>query len=184
MRRRLLLLIAFMLAGWAFGVLDSRIPMPSSSTVFWVGNLGSPWIVLPFFFGWLQRSRRWALVSGLLTCTASMVGFFGPGGAWGPASFAFVASWLLVGALAGLAWGLFGHAWGRSRALLDGLALALPFILEPWAWSLGLGYVQGPVLIWYVETAIGLALLVWAIVANRRWETRTRGAGPWAAASR
>ena len=41
MRRRLLLIVAFMLAGWAFGVLDSRIPMPRSSTVFWVGNLGS-----------------------------------------------------------------------------------------------------------------------------------------------
>ena len=60
MRRRLLLLAAFVLAGWAFGVLDSRIPMPSSSTVFWVGNLGSTWLVLPFLAGWAQRSRPWA----------------------------------------------------------------------------------------------------------------------------
>jgi Family of unknown function (DUF6518) len=177
MRRRLLLIVAFMLAGWVFGVLDSRIPMPSSSTVFWVGNLGSTWLVLPFLAGWAQGSRPWALVSGLVTSEASMVGFFLLGGAWGPASFAFVASWLLVGALAGLAYGLLGESWGRSRALLDGLALALPFILEPWAWSLGLGYAQGPVPIWYVETAVGLALLVWVVVASRRRALRARRAG-------
>jgi hypothetical protein len=168
MRHRLLLIVAFVLAGWVFGVLDSRIPIPSSSTVFWVGDLGGTWLVLPFLAGWAQRSRPWALAGGLACSVASMVGFFLLGGAWGPASFAFVASWILVGALAGAVYGLFGESWGRSRALLDGLALALPFILEPWAWSLGLGYVQGSLPIWYVETAFGLALLVWVVVASRR----------------
>jgi hypothetical protein len=169
-----LLLIAFVLAGWAFGALDSRIPMPSTQAVFWAGNLGSPWLVLPFLVGWAQRSRGWALTGGMLTCTASMVGFFGPGGGWGPASLAFVASWLLVGALAGGVYGLFGDAWGRSRALLDGLALAMPFILEPWAWSLGLGYVQGLVPYWSLETAVGVALLVCAIIASRRRRGQAR----------
>ena len=177
MRKRLLLLIAFVLAGWAFGVLDSRLPMPSSSTVFWLGNLGSTWLVLPFLAGWAQGSRPWALVAGLATSVASMVGFFLLGGAWGPASFAFVASWIVVGALAGAVYGLFGEAWGRSRALLDGLALALPFVLEPWAWSLGLGYAQGPVPIWYVETAVGLALVAWVVIASRRRAARTRAPG-------
>lgn len=83
----------------------------------------------------------------------------------------------MVGALTGLLYGLFGHAWGRSRALLDGLALAVPFILEPWAWSVDLGYVQGPALYWYIETAVGLALLVGVIVANRRRAAQTRAAG-------
>jgi hypothetical protein len=177
MRRGLLLIVVFTLAGWAFGVLDSRIPMPTSSTVFWIGNLGSTWLVLPFVAGWAQRSRPWAAAAGLVTSAASMVGFFLLGGAWGPASLAFVASWLLVGALAGFAYGLFGESWGRSRALLDGLALALPFILEPWAWSQGLGYAQGPMPIWYVEAAVGLALLVWVIVANRRHAAQAGGAG-------
>jgi hypothetical protein len=178
MRKRLLLLIAFVLAGWAFGVLDSRIPMPSSSTVFWLGNLGSTWLVLPFFAGWAQGSRPWALGAGLAASVASMVGFFLLGGAWGPASFAFVASWIVVGALAGAVYGLFGEAWGRSRALLDGLALALPFVLEPWAWSLGLGYSQGPLPVWYVETAAGMVLLAWVVLASRRRAQRVGGAGP------
>ena len=138
---------------------DSRV---EHARVFWVGNLASP-DRAAFFVGWAQRSRRWALAGGMLTCTASMVGFFGPGGAWGPVSFAFVISWLLAGR-----WPVSPMAcsrvWGRSRALLDGLALALPFVLEPWAWSLSLGSVQGPVLIWYVETAVGVALLVWVVV--------------------
>ena len=168
MRRRPLLIIAFVLAGWAFGVLDSHIPMPASSTVFWVGNLGSTWLVLPFLAGWALRSRPWALAGGLATSVASMVGFFLLGGAWGPASPAFVASWVLVGALAGLAYGAFGRRWGSSRELLDGLALAVPFVVEPWAWSLGLGYTQGRWPVWYVETAVGAALLVWVVVASRR----------------
>ena len=77
--RRALLLVAFLLAGWTFGLLDSRIPMPSSSAVFWVGNLGAPWLVLPFLVGWIAPSRRRALLGGALTCVAAMVGFFGPG---------------------------------------------------------------------------------------------------------
>jgi hypothetical protein len=149
-------------------MLDSRIPMPASPTVFWLGNLGSTWLVLPFLAGWAQGSRAWALAAGVVTSVASMVGFFLLGGAWGPASFAFVASWILVGALAGAVYGLFGESWGRSRALLDGLALAVPFVVEPWAWSLGLGYLQGPWLLWSVETAVGLALVVWVVVASRR----------------
>jgi len=177
MRRRLFLFIAFILAGWVFGVLDSRIPMPSTPAVFWAGNLASPWLVLPFLVGWAQRSRRWALASGMVTCTASMVGFFGPGGAWGPASFAFVASWLLVGALAGLVYGQIGDSWGRSRALLDGLALALPFIVEPGAWMLVLGSAQGSVPYWYVETAVGGAALVWVVLASRRRALQAKEAG-------
>jgi hypothetical protein len=175
MLRRLLLIFVFTLAGWAFGVLDSRIPMPASSMVFWIGNLGSTWLVLPFLAGWAQGSRSWALAAGLVTSVASMVGFFLLGGAWGPASFAFVASWILLGALAGAVYGLFGEAWGRSRALLDGLALALPFVLEPWAWSLGLGYSQGPWPIWYVETAMGVALTAWVVLASRRRADRHGG---------
>jgi hypothetical protein len=177
MHRRWLLLVAFILAGWAFGVLDSRIPMPSSPTVFWAGNLASPWLVLPFAAGWAQHSRHWALASGMVTSTASMVGFFGPGGGWGPASFALVASWLLVGALAGLVYGLLGDSWGRSRSLPDGLAVAAPFIVEPWVLSVGLGYAQGPVPSWYIETAVGLALLVSVIVASRWRAARHREVG-------
>jgi hypothetical protein len=178
MRRRLFLFVAFILAGWAFGVLDSRIPAPLSPGAFWAGNLGSPWVVLPFAAGWAQRDRRWALVCGAATCTASMIGFFGPGSAWGPASAGFIASWLLAGALSGGVYGLFGEAWGRSRALLDGLALALPFIVEPWVWSLGFGYRQGPMAYWYLETAVGVALFAWVVTSHRRRATPTKRAGP------
>lgn len=185
MTRRLLILFAFILAGWAFGLLDSRIPMPASSTIFWAGNLGSPWIVLPFLAGWAQgsrgwaeRSRGWALAAGALACAAAMVGFFGPGGGWGPASFVFVTSWLAVGALAGGLYGLFGDTWGRSRTLLDGLALALPFILEPLVWSVGFGYARGATAYWYGEAAVGVALLVLVVVANRRRAATAQASEP------
>jgi len=168
MRRPPRTLVAFVAAGWAFGLLDSRIPMPSSSTVFWAGNLGAPWLVLPFLTGWTRPSRRWALLGGALTCVAAMIGFFGPGSGWGPASTAFVAGWIVAGALAGRLYGRFGFTWARLRTLWDGLALAVPFICEPLVWSWGLGYSQGRLPIWYAELAAGLALLVWVVVASRR----------------
>ena len=123
MPKRLPIHITFLLAGWTFGLLDSRIPMPHASGVFWAGNLGAPWVVLPFLAGWAAPSRRRALVAGALTCVAAMVGFFGPGSGWGPAPVAFVAGWITVGALAGGLYGRFGFTWGRSRALLEGLGL-------------------------------------------------------------
>jgi hypothetical protein len=167
MRRPSLILAVFIAGSWVFGLLDSHIPLPSGSAVFWAGNLGAPWLLLPFLAGWTQPSRRRALLGGALTCVAAMVGFFGPGSGWGPASIAFVAGWIAAGALAGGLYGRFGFAWGRSRALLKGLALAVPFILEPLAWSWGFGYSQGRLPIWYAELAVGLALVVWVVVASR-----------------
>ena len=67
MRRPSLILVISVVGGWAFGLLDSRIPMPSSSTVFWTGNLGAPWLVLPFLAGWTSPSRRRAILGGALT---------------------------------------------------------------------------------------------------------------------
>jgi hypothetical protein len=175
-RRKLLVLAAFAAAAWAFGMLDSRIPQPASPAAFWVGNLGSPWIVLPFLVGWVQGVRRWAPASGLLVCCAGMIGFFGPGGAWGPVSFAFVSGWLVVAALTGALYGRFGERWGRSRALLDGLALALPFVVEPLAWW-AVGYEQGAWSVWYAEVAVGAGLVVWVLVSVRRYSSRAAG-GP------
>jgi hypothetical protein len=176
MRRPPFTLVAFVAAGWAFGLLDSLIPMPHVSGVFWAGNLGAPWLVLPFLTGWTQPSRRLALPGGALTCVAAMVGFFGPGSGWGPASLFFEASWVGVAILAGGLYGRFGFTWARSRTMLDGLALAVPFIVEPPVWSCGLGYSQGRLPIWYAELAVGIVLLVWVVTASRRSARATRRA--------
>jgi hypothetical protein len=42
-----------------------------------VGNLSSPWVLLPFVAGWLQRSWRWAAPTGLLVAEANVIGFYG-----------------------------------------------------------------------------------------------------------
>ena len=136
--------------------------------MFWLGNLGSTWLVLPFVGGWVQRSRGWALATGAASCTAAMVGFFLLGGAAPTAPIGFAGPWLLFGALTGAVWGLFGFRWGCTRGLFDGLALAVPFVLEPLAWAYALGYTQGPYPVWYVEAAVGVALVAWVVLANRR----------------
>ena len=124
-------------------------------------------MVLPFLAGWAAPSRRRALVA-VRSPVSPPVGFFGPGSGWGPAPVAFVAGWITVGALAGGLYGRFGFAWGRSRALLEGLAFAVPFLVEPLAWSWGLGYSQGRLPMWYAELAVGLVTLMWVVVASRR----------------
>ncbi len=191
--RNCLLLVAFVVGGGVFGRAISLIPSPSDVTMFWVSNLSSPWLVLAFLAGWSQRARLWAAGTGALADVASIVGFYGqflfidthplPG----PLSRStpilirlqynlsqwlhFVAPWILIAIVTGAAYGLLGHWWGRRRSLVAGALVALPFIAEPWLWRIRTGYYQDPLILWIVEVAVGVALLVWVI---RIWATQHR----------
>jgi hypothetical protein len=170
MRRRLFLLAGFTLAGLLFGVLDEHLPAPRQVGVFWVGNLSSTWVVLPFLAGWSQRTRIWAAWTGGITAVATVFGFYGL--AFGRIGFDFFVPyssfWILIAAFVGPAYGVLGSIWGESRSLVAGAAIGLPFVLEPWLWSLRLGHVPHPFPIWVVETAVGAALLAWVAAARKR----------------
>ncbi len=51
---------------------------------------------------------------------------------------------------------------------MAGVAIALPFIVEPAAWRVSVGFGQGPLVLWLVEVAVGIAILGWVIAARRR----------------
>jgi len=195
MRRPWLLLVSFALAGLLLGWLMSSLPAPSDVGTFWVGNFSAPWAVLAFGAGWAQRSRLWAAVAGVAAEVACVAGFYGQflvGAVVDPARLglphstalltligtavsewlSFIAPWVAVAIGAGVVYGLLGRWWGESRSIVAGVAIALPFIVEPVAWRVYVGFGQGPLVLWLVEVAVGIAILG---LGHRREEPR---AGP------
>jgi hypothetical protein len=166
-RRHLLKAGAAAIGGFALGLALSSIPSPEDVHVFWVGNFSSPWPVLAFFAGWWQRDRLWALGTGALAEVGCVVGFYGRFLSLDPMRYdlprstgvvqvaaaslthwaAFVAPWGLIALASGLLYGGLGGWWGRSRSVVAGLALGVPFLLEPLAWPVSNGYFKGPLIL-------------------------------------
>ena len=186
-----MLLALSALAGALLGLVMSSLPAPSDTGTFWVGNFSAPWAVLAFGAGWAQRSRLWAALGGVAAEVACVAGFYAQslvvefedprrllGGDPYPGFLPFaetaVANWLrftspwLVPAIgAGFVYGLLGRWWGQSRSILAGVAIALPFMVEPVAWRAYDGFGRGPLVVWFVEIAVGVTLLGWVFVARR-----------------
>ena len=186
MRHPSLRLALFAFLAVAFGFVVSAIPSPADVGTFWVGNFSSPWAVIAFLTGWAQPSRPRAALGGAVALVACVLGFYSrflfvdaarmglpdttPLSALAAAALlswlVFAGPWLLLAVAAGGAYGLLGRWWGDSRAVLPGAALALAFIVEPAAWWLYRGFLQGPALIWAVEIALGLVVLGWVAITR------------------
>lgn len=181
------------LGGWAvtgvtYGLATSWIPAPDETSLFWLGNFCTPWLVLAFLAGRKQPSAVTAAASGSLSTMACVVGFYLrfltlDHFAWGlPPSasvtevavtnvshwLVFIAPWVFAALVGGLLYGALGFAWRRSRSLMAGFALCLPFIAEPVLWPLKNGYYQGPWSLWLAEVIIGLLVLGHVISVWRR----------------
>lgn len=184
--------LAFVVGGFGYGVVASRIPVPHGATAFWAGNPSSPWLLLAFLAGRSQRSWLWAGLAGALADCAAILGFYAEflyfhafdrtAGAPRPQSIAslltrtvdYLPSWLAVTApwlekavACGVVFGLAGWWWGRSRSLAAGAAVCLAVTLEPFAWFVYLGHVPRPYALWLMEAVAGAVALVW-VVASRR----------------
>ena len=182
-----MLLVLSVLAGALLGLFMSSLPAPSDIGTFWVGNFSAPWAVLAFGAGWAQRSRLWAAIGGVAAEVACVVGFYAQFLVVDPDRLGllrstglltvietglsqwlwFIAPWVAVAMGAGVLYGLLGRWWGQSRAIVAGVAIALPFIVEPVAWRVYVGFGQGPLVVWLVEIAVGITLLGWVLVARR-----------------
>jgi hypothetical protein len=186
------LLVLSALAGALLGLFMSSLPAPSDVGTFWVGNFSAPWAILAFGAGWAQRSRLWAAIGGVAAEVAIVVGFYGqflvgdfadprkllgpapyPGllpfietalsqWLWGP-----IAPWLVPAIGAGVLYGLLGRWWGQTRPIVAGVAIALPFFVEPVAWRVYDGFGKGPLVVWLVEIAVGITVLGWVLMARK-----------------
>jgi hypothetical protein len=187
-RRRFVLLGAFALGGALFGLCVSSIPSPADPTVFWVGNFSSPWAVLAYLAGWSQRSWLWAACAGAVADIACVVGFYCRFLTLDPSAFGlerstnvltvaltssghwivFVSPWIGLAIGAGLIYGSLGRWWGRSRSLIAGAAVAVPFLAEPLLWPIYDGFYKGPAFVWIAEIAVGLVVLSSVMIVWRR----------------
>jgi hypothetical protein len=194
MRQRLTTLVGFLAAGALFGFAMSSILGPDDVATFWLGNLSSPWAVLAFAAGWSGRRPRWAIGTAVSAEIACVGGFYlhllhldparlGLAPDTAPIAAVaiglgrwlwFAAPWIGAGIGAGVIYGLLGAWWARSRSLLAGASVALPFLIEPLVWPIYVGHAQGPASIWALEIVAGLAILVIAVFASRRAQARRR----------
>jgi hypothetical protein len=190
------LLVLSALAGALLGLFMSSLPAPSDVGTFWVGNFSAPWAVLAFGAGWAQRSRLWAVLGGVAAEVACVAGFYAQslvvefadprrllGGDPYPGLLpftetavarwlSFAGPWMILAIGAGVVYGLLGRWWGQSRSIVAGVAIALPFMVEPVAWRVYDGFFRGPFVVWLVEIAVGTTLLGWALVARRPLTSR------------
>lgn len=153
------------LLGVAVGVLTSFLqgwlPGPWSS----LANSASPWLVVAFLVGMLQRSTAAAAVLGVVTCLAEVTGYYGASAArdFG-VSPAHVAFWLAFSLLGGPLFGACGRAARAGASVLavatGAAAPAATFLGEGiGAYGLRLGYDQDAVLF----VALGLLAVAAAV---------------------
>jgi len=168
-RRHLILLVAFTVAGVLYGVVTSRLPAPHSHREFWISNLSTPWLVLPFLAGRAQRSTTWGFCTGALASIGGILGFYAPGLArsWEQGvGLDFYARWLAIAAVTGPLFGALGSWRDGRKSLATGIVIGLAFVFEPWAWTLHLGFLPRPYFLWVIEMASGLVVTSW-LVASR-----------------
>jgi hypothetical protein len=203
-KSRVLAILLTTIGAALFGYLMARLPVPDAPSAFWIGNFSTPWAVLAFLAGWSQRRTAPAMLAAVLAEVACVVGFYdlpgmlvsfckgmpleyclgapqGTSPIWLELTLlqmwlrGSAGQWLIAGVGAGLVYGYLGAWWGRSRSLVPAALLALPFFVEPLAWQMYNGYLQGPAIIWLGEVIVGAGLLAAMVLVSRRQPLRGAG---------
>lgn len=69
-------LLALAIVGYLWGALTTSIPAPEDSSIFWLGNLAAPYLVLPFLAGTWGFRAPVAVLAGVVTSCAGIAGFY------------------------------------------------------------------------------------------------------------
>lgn len=160
------------LVGFAFGGADqylgSRVMLgPWASTV---SVVSAPWLLLPFAFGYTQVIPRRAVLIGLVSTAAALVGYFaltlspieGVRAGDAPAGVVHLIAggqfrYLIGGAVTGPLYGLLGQRWRVHRAWSSAALVAGALCLEPLA-RRSVGQLWPPLYVWEIELAVGAAV--------------------------
>lgn len=135
-----------------------------------LGTLGGPWLATAFAVGTFAPRRRWAAAAGAASLAAAIVAYYAmrlavhPGAPGGFTVGGQIGPYLLIGLVAGAAFGVLGSAWrsggsiGRivGPGLLAGALGAEVIVLTAQAWT-------GTELVWAViqgGAAIAVALVL------------------------
>ena len=156
----------------AFGIADAHLYLGSGAG-FWVSNISSVWLLIPFVAGaTLVITRRRAALLGIGLTAVALAAFYGWTALQGANQFTSADLRFLGGGLfTGPAFGVMGRLWSERRRFLLGVPLGLAFVLEPYAWFRHVGRLPNPHLIWFTEAAFGgmllLAFLALSVGADR-----------------
>ena len=169
------------LCGFAFGAVDQYLGSlitlgPWTSAV---SGLSAPWLVLPFVAGCTQPRPRRAMVAGLVTVGAALLGYFimtvSPFEGVAPNRFASglvaIASsnrlWIAGGLVTAPLYGLLGRRWRIDRSWASAALLAGCVSLEPSArWAVG--RLPATNAVWLAELAAGACLAAYFLLAKQR----------------
>jgi hypothetical protein len=170
----------------AFGALLSLAKGSGKGLRLQMGNVSAPWLLAAFLAGSRYRRTGLAAASGVLATIAALSGFYAqqsPLADLSSTSMRFIQSpdrvygfivtphrLIFLGGIAtGLAVGVLGAAWSRSRSRLALIAVAALFLFEPVV-LLVTGTMIGATdtfgrcwLLWLSEIACGIALLAWGL---------------------
>lgn len=183
--------LGLLAAALALGVVMSLLKGAGGGARLQAGNISAPWLAIGFFAGALYRRPSRAAGAGLVATLAALVGFYAQQSPLAdldrgslrflsdPAQmYGFIVTPHLIvfvgGVLTGLVFGAFGSAWAAHRSRRAAAALALCFVLEPFAW-IAFGVAGGrrtshTWLVWTGEIAVGVIIATGALLRRSRTE--------------
>lgn len=170
--------IGLLAAALALGVVMSLLKGTGGGTRLQAGNISAPWLAIGFVAGALYSRPSRAACAGLMATLAALVGFYAQQSPLAdldsasvrflsdpPQMYRFIVTPHLIvfvgGVLTGLVFGAFGSAWAARRSRAAAAAIALCFVLEPFAWLAFGAAVRRPTfphtwLLWLGEIAVGM----------------------------
>jgi hypothetical protein len=173
--------VGLLAAALALGVFISLLKGTGGGARLQAGNISAPWLAIAFVAGALYKRPSRAAGAGLAATLAALVGFYAqqsPLADLGRGSLRFLGNppqmyrfivtphlIIFVGAVVtGLVFGAFGSAWAGRRSRRAAAAIALCFVLEPFAWvafgaAVGRRVFAPTWWLWISEIAVGLIAL-------------------------
>jgi hypothetical protein len=69
-------LCVIVVAGYLYGLGTTHLPAPDTGSVFWLGNLGAPYVLIPFLAGAWRFRAKVAPFAGAIGAAAAVAGFY------------------------------------------------------------------------------------------------------------
>jgi hypothetical protein len=160
----------------ALGVVMSLLKGTGGGARLQAGNISAPWLAIALVAGALYQRPSRAAGAGLLATLAALVGFYAQQSPLAdldrgslrflsnpPQMYRFIVT-PHVGVGTGLVFGAFGSAWAVRRSRRAAAAIALCFVLEPFAWAtfevaVGRHIFPHTWWLWLSELAVGVMAL-------------------------
>ncbi len=181
--------VVLLAAALALGVVLSLLKGTGGGARLQAGNISAPWLAIAFVAGAVYKRPSRGAGAGLVATLAALLGFYAQqspladlnGGSLRFFSnplqmYRFIVTPHLIifvgGVVTGLAFGAFGSAWAARRSRGAAAAIAICFVLEPFAWvafgaAAGRDTFPHAWWLWLSEIAVGVTALLAVLRRSR-----------------